>query len=344
MSNLRLHGKLPILNTRHDIKMKTIAVLTSGGDAPGMNACIRAVVLCAKANGLKVIGYHHGYQGLLDQEYSELNELDVDHIIHRGGTILRTARCHAFHEHESAIKAAQNLNALNIDGLVIIGGDGSFRGAVHLSNHWNGSIIGCPGTIDNDIDGTDATIGYYTAIDTALNAIDKVRDTAEAFDRVFLVEVMGRHSGFIALSCAVGSGAEHVLVPELDENLSIHELANQVKSIKQKPTGTSTVIIVAENIWPKGVHHLSEELQEKTGFECRPVVLGHVQRGGSPVSLDRILATEMGVFAVESLLAGETGKMVGEINHAMTLYPLEKTGNKTKRLDEYLLHTQRLIN
>lgn len=324
--------------------MKKIAVLTSGGDAPGMNACIRAVVLTAKANGLNVVGYQHGYQGLLDQDYVELDELGVDHIIHRGGTILRTARCKAFHEDGAAQQAAQNLNALNIDGLVIIGGDGSFRGAVHLSKYWNGKIIGCPGTIDNDIDGTDATIGYYTAIDTALNAIDKVRDTAEAFDRVFLVEVMGRHSGFIALSCAIGSGAEHVLVPELDKQLSIGDLAEKVKTIKQKPTGTSTVIIVAENIWPNGVHDLSESLQAQTGFECRPVVLGHVQRGGSPVSLDRILATEMGVFAVESLIKGEHGMMVGEINHKMTLFPLEETGNKTKRLDDYLVHAQRLMS
>lgn len=239
--------------------MKRLALLTSGGDAPGMNAAIRAIVLAGHYFGLDVIGYRHGFNGLLEQEYQTLMPSDVNNIIQRGGTILKSARCKAFTTEEGARQAADNLQQAGVDTLIIIGGDGSFRGAVHLSNFWSGSIIGLPGTIDNDINGTDATIGYYTAIDTALESIDKVRDTADAFERIFLIEVMGRHAGFIGLSAAVCSGAEQVLLPELYPNSQpdVEELVGHIQKAQQIRGKCSYIMVISENlcqvaqqIWP----------------------------------------------------------------------------------------------
>ncbi|GAB5378806.1 MAG: 6-phosphofructokinase [Aliiglaciecola sp.] len=322
--------------------MRKIALLTSGGDAPGMNACIRAIVLTCLRYGIEVYGYRHGYNGLLDQEYLNLRAKNVLNIIQRGGTILRSARCLTFKSDDAAKIAAKNLDILGIDALMVIGGDGSFRGAKHLSNHWGGQVIGLPGTIDNDIYGTDATIGYYTAIETALSSIDKVRDTADAFERIFLIEVMGRHAGFIGLNAAIASAADQIMVPELQRSCEdeLQNIINHIDAVKQRRGTSSYIVVITENLWPEGVTKLAETLTEKTQIECRPVILGHVQRGGSPVSQDRVLATKMGAFAVESAMAGETGVMITEVNQQVQCAPLEVSWSKQKELDPYLVKIQ----
>ena len=319
--------------------MRKIAVLTSGGDAPGMNACIRAIVLTAEHFGIQVIGYKHGYNGLLEQEYMPLRAKNVANIIQRGGTILRSARCLSFKSDESVQLAAHNLTALGIEALLIIGGDGSFKGAAHLAKFWQGQVIGLPGTIDNDIFGTDATIGYYTAIETALESIDKVRDTADAFERIFLVEVMGRHAGFIGLSAALASASDQVLVPELctDIDVEVDNIVAHLKATLSKRGNSSYIIVTTENLWPGGVTNLAQVLHEKTRLECRPVILGHVQRGGSPVSQDRILATKLGAYAVEQALAGQTNIMVAEQNNQVLALPIELSWQQRKPLDDYQL-------
>ncbi|TRY32531.1 6-phosphofructokinase [Aliiglaciecola sp. M165] len=322
--------------------MRKIALLTSGGDAPGMNACIRAIVLTCLRYGIEVYGYRHGYNGLLDQEYLNLRAKNVLNIIQRGGTILRSARCLTFKSDDAAKIAAKNLDILGIDALMVIGGDGSFRGAKHLSNHWGGQVIGLPGTIDNDIYGTDATIGYYTAIETALSSIDKVRDTADAFERIFLIEVMGRHAGFIGLNAAIASAADQIMVPELQRSCEdeLQNIINHIDAVKRRRGTSSYIVVITENLWPEGVTKLAETLTEKTQIECRPVILGHVQRGGSPVSQDRVLATKMGAFAVESAMAGETGVMITEVNQQVQCAPLEVSWSKQKELDPYLVKIQ----
>jgi 6-phosphofructokinase 1 len=322
--------------------MRKIAILTSGGDAPGMNACIRSIVLTSLRFGLEVYGYRHGYNGLLEQEYQSLRAKKVTNIIQRGGTILHSARCVAFKSDDAARLAAKNLDSLGIDALLVIGGDGSFRGAAHLAKHWKGQVIGLPGTIDNDIYGTDATIGYFTAIETALDSIDKVRDTADAFERIFLVEVMGRNAGFIGLSAAIASASDNILVPELakDVDIEIADIIAHVEALKQRSGTSSYIIVITENLWPGGATKLAETLEEKTNIECRPVILGHVQRGGSPVSQDRILATKLGAYAVEAAIAGKTKVMVGEINQVVSCLPIEESWTKHKTLDPYLVKIQ----
>ncbi|MCV2885252.1 6-phosphofructokinase [Aestuariibacter sp. AA17] len=322
--------------------MKKIAILTSGGDAPGMNACIRAIVLTAARFDIEVIGYAHGYNGLLNQEYASLRPRDVHNIIQRGGTILRSARCDAFKSENAAQLAAQHLNTLGIEALLVIGGDGSFRGALHLSQFWQGQVIGIPGTIDNDIVGSDATIGYYTAIETALESIDKVRDTADAHERVFVVEVMGRHAGFIGLHAAVASSADYVVVPELikDTKTELNAILSQLDEIKRRRGHCSYVIVISENLWAGGATELATILHKETQLECRPVILGHVQRGGSPVSQDRLLATKLGAYAVEEAIAGKNRIMVGEINQQPVSNELASAWTNTKSLDGYLVKVQ----
>ncbi len=322
--------------------MRKIALLTSGGDAPGMNACIRSIVLTSLRFGLEVYGYRHGYNGLLQQEYLTLRAKKVENIIQRGGTILHSARCHEFKSDEAAKIAAKNLDTLGIEALLVIGGDGSFRGAAHLAKHWEGQVIGLPGTIDNDIYGTDATIGYFTAIETALDSIDKVRDTADAFERLFLVEVMGRQAGFIALSAAVASASDQILVPELVKNTDdeLENILAHIEAVKKRKGASSYIVVITENLWPGGVTHLSEILSKKTNIECRPVILGHVQRGGSPVSQDRLLATKLGAYAVEAALAGENRVMVVERNQKVATAPIELAWQQQKPLDPYLVKIQ----
>ena len=291
---------------------------------------------------MEVFGYRHGYNGLLDQEYLSLRAKNVHNIIQRGGTILHSARCEAFKSDESAKLAAKNLDTLGIEALLVIGGDGSFRGAAHLAKHWGGQVIGLPGTIDNDIDGTDATIGYFTAIETALESIDKVRDTADAHERIFLVEVMGRHAGFIGLSAAVASASDQVVVPELNGNLDdeINNILAHIDAVKQRRGNSSYIVVITENLWPQGVSELAKELKERTNIECRPVILGHVQRGGSPVAQDRLLATKLGAYAVEAAMAGQSMVMIGEINQKVVSLPLETSWKNEKQLDPYLVKIQ----
>lgn len=313
---------------------KRVAVLTSGGDAPGMNACIRAITLACLQRGYDVVGYLHGYHGLLKQEFMALQHKHVHNLIQRGGTLLHSARCPEFKTDEAAETASLNLQAIDIDCLIVIGGDGSFRGAHHLGKFWKGQILGLPGTIDNDVAGTDATIGYYTAIDTAVNSIDKVRDTADAFERIFLVEVMGRHAGFLALNAALAAAADYVIVPEQmhDAGVEVANIVRQINAQRAVQGHVSFIVVVAENCWPGGTSALSEALAQQTGSEIRPVILGHVQRGGSPVSQDRVLATELGVYAVQMVGEKTSGVMLGMSAGNLVSVPLERTWTEKKPL------------
>ena len=325
--------------------IKRIAILTSGGDAPGMNACIRAVVLTAAAYNIDVIGFHHGYNGLLEEDYQTLLPQHVQHIIQHGGTILKSARCKALYTEQGATQAAEVLHKLQLDALVIIGGDGSFRGALAIAQHYSGQLIGVPGTIDNDVDGTDFTIGFATAIDTALDAIDKIRDTADAFERIFLVELMGRHSGYIALSAGIAAGAEQIICPEFGPvtKAQLAKLLVPIQHAQLLRGKSSYIMVVAENSYPGGTTALAEELSAELGTECRACILGHIQRGGKPVGADRILATKLGAYAVEQLVNGAHLMMAGEINQQAVLYPLTQTGERKKQIDPYLVRWQQQI-
>ena len=315
---------------------KRVAVLTSGGDAPGMNACLRAIIIGCQRQGFKLIGYKHGFNGLINQEFIPLSLESTHNLIQYGGTILQSARCEAFKTPEGAKTAAVNLANVGIDTLIVIGGDGSFRGANHLSQYWDGQIIGIPGTIDNDIAGTDATIGYYTAIDTAMSSIDKVRDTADAFERLFLVEVMGRNAGFLALNAALSSAADYVIVPEFFDNdkNEINRIVTQINGQRALKGAVSFIIVVAENVWPNGLAGLASALNKHGINDVRPVTLGHVQRGGSPVAQDRLLASSLGNHAVNLVGQAQTNIMVGELNHRVVSVPLSDTWTKQKPLND----------
>ncbi|MFC1594575.1 6-phosphofructokinase [Candidatus Omnitrophota bacterium] len=288
--------------------MKRIGVLTSGGDAPGMNAAIRSVVRCALFHQLEVMGIYRGYAGLLKDEIDPLNHRSVSNILNRGGTVLKTDRSEEFKTEIGQKKAVEIVKKHGIDALVLIGGDGTYAGGQTLTTQWNIPCIGLPGTIDNDIRGTDFTIGSDTAVNTALEAIDKIRDTATSMERIFVVEVMGNKSGYIAMQVALGGGAEDVLIPEREFDISSME-----RDITEgyKRGKMSWIIIVAEGAGKAG--DIAEEITNKTGLETRVTVLGHVQRGGTPTANDRILATRLGAAAVELLIKGEIGKVVGVV-------------------------------
>jgi 6-phosphofructokinase 1 len=321
-------------------RLHRIGVLTSGGDAPGMNACLRAIVRTAVYHNLEVIGFQHGYRGVLLGEYQVLDARSVANIIQRGGTILGSARCPEMHHAEGVERAAKNLKGLGIDALLVIGGNGSMQGAVSLSEHWSGQIIGLPGTIDNDLGGTDWTIGFFTALDTALDAVDRLRDTADAFDRIFLLEVMGRHAGWIALFTGIGGGAEEILIPE--QAYDPETIITRIKEYRARGK-KSLVVVVAEGACNGGVQQVAVDI-EGHGFETRTCVLGHVQRGGSPVALDRYLATELGVFAVQSLLAGETQMLAGKLGQANQLVPLrEALADRNHQPPTHLLKINRFL-
>lgn len=325
--------------------IRRIGILTSGGDAPGMNACIRAIVLTASAYNLEVIGFHHGFNGLLGEDYQTLLPHHVQDIIQRGGTILKSARCKALKTKEGAVQAAKVLQKLHLDALIIIGGDGSFKGALAIAEHYQGQILGVPGTIDNDIDGTDYTIGFATAIDTALDAIDKIRDTADAFERIFLVELMGRNSGYITLSAGIAAGAEQIICPEFAtvKKNQLSALVSPIQNAQLLRGKSSYIIVVAENSYPGGTTALADDLSAELGTECRACILGHIQRGGRPVGADRILATKLGASVVEQLKNGVNLMMIGEVNQQVTLYPLEKTCERNKKIDPYLVRWQQRI-
>ncbi len=313
--------------------MKKIAVLTSGGDSPGMNAAIRAVVRSAVFYDIEVIGVFQGYQGLVDGDFKRLNVRSVAKILGRGGTILKSARCEAFRTVEGRLKAYENLQKNNIDGLVVIGGNGTFTGALHFYNEFKFPIIGLPGTIDNDLDGTDNTIGFDTATNNVVEAVDKIRDTADSHNRLFFVEVMGRHNGFIALSTGIATGAIAVMTPETE--ITVDGLV-QVLAEGQKSNKTSSIVIVAEGNPSGGAYKLAQEVKHRTNqYDIRITVLGHLQRGGSPSCSDRVLASRLGVEAVESLLNGAVNGMVGVVNDRLVHTPFEQAiSNKIDTLKD----------
>jgi 6-phosphofructokinase 1 len=319
---------------------RRIGVLTSGGDAPGMNACLRAIVRTAVYHNLEVIGFQHGYRGVLLGEYQALDARSVTNIIQRGGTILGSARCPEMRHPEGLKQAASTLKGLGIDALLVIGGNGSMQGALALAEHWPGQLIGLPGTIDNDLGGTDWTIGFFTALDTALDAVDRLRDTADAFDRIFLLEVMGRHAGWIALFTGIGGGAEEILIPEQPYDPTA--MTARIKEYRARGK-RSLVVVVAEGACEGGVARVAADI-EAHGFDTRTCVLGHVQRGGSPVALDRYLATELGVFAVQAALAGETLVLAGKLGQANQLVPLrEALVDRNHQPPTHLLEINRFL-
>lgn len=316
-------------------KVTKIGVMTSGGDSPGMNACIRAVVRTGIYHKLEVFGITRGYSGLIDNDIHKMESRSVANIIQRGGTILKTARCKEFLTPEGRKKAYNNLKKLGINGLVIIGGDGSFKGAQVFSNEFDIPCIGIPGTIDKDIAGTDFTIGFDTAVNTAIEAIDKIRDTADAHDRLFIVEVMGRDSGYIALHSGIGTGAEHILIPERKTDIEAIITSLQEKEKRKKLVN---IVIVAEGDDYGGGTDLANLIKERIpNFDIRVAILGHIQRGGSPTSMDRLIASRMGYSAVECLIEGKTNLMVGIMNNKMHFTPLDKAVKaKQKISDEWL--------
>lgn len=297
------------------MSIKNIAVLTSGGDAPGMNAAIRAVVRTALFYKKKIYGVSRGYDGLIENSFAQLDSKSVKGILAQGGTVLKSARSNLFKTKEGREKAAKNLKSLGINGLIVIGGDGTFTGAHLLHEEFGIPVIGIPGTIDNDLFGTDFTIGYDTATNTVINCIDKIRDTANSHNRLFIVEVMGRDAGFIALSAGVAAGALEIILPEM--NTSIDELLNSVKRGAENKK-ISNIIVVAEGNKLGTPFEISEEIVSKyPNMDIKVTILGHVQRGGSPTTLDRVNASIMGVAAVEGLLNDKSDVMVGLLNNKL---------------------------
>jgi 6-phosphofructokinase 1 len=310
--------------------MKKIGILTSGGDAPGMNANIRAVVRYGLSKGLEVIGIEDGYAGLIEGKFKKMHRASTANIIALGGTILYTSRCKAFHTVGGRAAAADRLREHNIDGLIVCGGDGTFHGAHALYEEHGIPVIGVPGTIDNDLYGTDWTIGYDTAINTAAEAIDKIRDTAYSHGRVFIIEVMGRNAGFIAMDVGIAAGAEYIAIPETESNIDI-----LYKKILEQGRNKRTIVIVGEGDEIGGAMAFSKILKERFDVDSHVTILGHIQRGGSPTVRDRVLATRLGVAAVDAMLEGKTDIMVGQINKKLSFIPLEDTWTKKKQLVNY---------
>ena len=313
-------------------EVKTIGVLTSGGDAPGMNAAIRAVVRAGLASGLKVKGIQRGYAGLLEEDISDMETMSVTDIVQRGGTILYTSRCKEMTTPEGQKKAADICRKHGIDGIVVIGGDGSFRGAQKLSA--NGiNTIGIPGTIDLDIACTEYTIGFDTACNTAMEAIDKVRDTSASHERCSIIEVMGRTAGHIALWCGISNGSEYVLVPERTEVDAEKEIIEKILS-KRRIGKKHHIIVNAEGVGDS--HAMAERIEKATGIETRATVIGHIQRGGNPTCRDRVYASAMGAYAVDLLLEGKTNRVVAYRDGTFCDYDIEEALGMTKDIDEHL--------
>ncbi|MFW9963402.1 MAG: ATP-dependent 6-phosphofructokinase [Candidatus Sifarchaeia archaeon] len=311
-----------------------IAVLTSGGDSPAMNAAIRAITRVGIHRHCEIFGVFGGFQGILNEQIHELNSRSVSRILHRGGTILTTGRSEEFKTQEGQKNATKILSDRGFDALIAIGGDGTMRGLAELGKHWDGRLIGLPGTIDNDLSGTDYTIGFDTAVNNALQALDKIRDTAEAFSRIFLVEVMGRHAGFIAFHVGFATGASAILMPET--KTSIEELAQKVIAAKERAK-SSVLVVVAEGDELGNADVIGKALSERINEKCRVSVLGYIQRGGNPTHFDRILATRLGAFAVECLLNGKHGGMVGEVDGNLLMTPFEETWITKKPIDQWML-------
>jgi 6-phosphofructokinase 1 len=323
--------------------IKNIAVLTSGGDAPGMNACIRAVVRTGIYNGINMFGVLQGYQGLINNNIDPMDARSVSNIIHLGGTILKTARCLEFKTDEGMELAYKNLQAHDIDGLVVIGGDGTFTGAKRFGEKFGIRVMGVPGTIDNDLYGSDFTLGYDTAINTVIEAIDKIRDTADSHDRLFFIEVMGRDSGCIALRSAISSGAEAVLLPE--KETSLNELITQLET-GASTKKSSSIVIVSEGHKDGGAYDVAKKVKERFNhYDTKVTILGHLQRGGSPSSFDRILGSRLGFAAVNELLKGNTMQMVGLRGNDVKTTSLEEALTRhTFKLESDLLEMTKVLS
>ena len=323
--------------------MKKIAFLTSGGDAPGMNACIRAVVRACAYNNIIPVGVYRGFDGLISGDFIEMNARSVKGIINKGGTILKTARSEGFRTTEGREKAYLNIQENNIDGLIVIGGDGTFTGGLIFYNEFKVPVIGIPVTIDNDIYGTSHTIGYDTALNTVVEVIDKIRDTASSHNRLFFIEVMGRDAGHIALNTGIGAGAEEILIPEA--NLGLDRLVESLK--RSKATGkSSSIVVVAEgDTIGKSVFELKDYVDKHLqGYDARVSVLGHLQRGGSPSCFDRVLASRMGVKAVDSLIENKSNLMVGLKDGLIELTPLENTIKGKTEINKELLRISDIMS
>ncbi|MDB2413899.1 6-phosphofructokinase [Flavobacteriaceae bacterium] len=324
-------------------KINKIAVMTSGGDSPGMNAAIRSVVRTCAYYSKECIGVYRGYQGMIEGDFTTLTARNINNIINKGGTILKSARSDEFRTPEGRKKAFKQLKDNNIDGLVVIGGDGSFTGGVVFNKEYNFPVIGIPGTIDNDIFGTSHTIGYDTALNTAVDAIDKIRDTASSHNRLFFVEVMGRDAGFIALNAGVGAGAEEILIPE--ENLGLDRLLESL--IKSRKSGkSSSIVVVAEGDKSgKNVFELAEYVEENMPeYDVRVSVLGHMQRGGTPSCFDRVLASRLGVKAVEMIIENKTNLMIGLKNNTVITTDLEEAITGGHEINKELLRVSDIMS
>jgi len=322
-------------------KVTKIGVLTSGGDSPGMNAAIRAVVRTGIYHGLEVYGVMRGYSGMIDDDIFRMESRSVANIIQRGGTILKCARSAEFREPAGRQTAYENLKKRGIDALVVIGGDGSFRGAQKFSNEFDIPCIGLPGTIDKDIAGTDFTIGFDTAVNTAVEAIDKIRDTADAHDRLFIVEVMGRDAGYIALHSGIATGAENILIPETRTN--IDELVDSL-SEKEKRRKLVNLVVVAEGDEFGGANEIARIVKRRLpNIDTRVCILGHIQRGGAPTCLDRLIASRMGFHAVESLLQGRYNVMVGIVNNKLHYTPLDHAIKAKQKISSQWLRIVKIL-
>ena len=318
-------------------KIKTIGMLTSGGDAPGMNAALRAVTRAAIYNGFKVKGIYRGYRGLVENEIADFQAQDVSNIIHRGGTILRTARCNEFKTVEGRKKAFENMKKHDIDALVVIGGDGTLTGAREFAKEFDVPIVGIPGTIDNDLYGTDHTIGYDTALNTIMWCVDRIRDTANSHERLFFIEVMGRNAGFLALNGAIAGGAEAAIIPEI--SIEQDQLAELIEH-GFRTTKKSSIVLVAESPITGGAMGLAERVRnEYPQYDVRVTILGHLQRGGSPTAQDRILASRMGAAAIDALVEGQRNVMIGDDDEKMVYVPFSKAIKNEKTIDPQLLQT-----
>ena len=322
-------------------KVTKIGVLTSGGDSPGMNAAIRAVVRTGLYYNLEVFGITRGYMGMIDDDIVPMHSRSVANIIQRGGTILKSARCKEFYEFEGRKKAYENLKKHGIEGLVVIGGDGSFKGAQKFSTEFDIPCIGLPGTIDKDMAGTDHTIGFDTAVNTAVEAIDKIRDTADAHDRLFIIEVMGRDAGYIALHSGIATGAENILIPEAKTN--IDELISSLED-KQRRKKLVNLIVVAEGDEFGGADEVAKVVRERLpDMDTRVCILGHIQRGGSPSCMDRLVASRLGYASVESLMEGRHNVMIGIVNNKLHYTPLDQAIKAKQKIDKEWLKIVKIL-
>jgi 6-phosphofructokinase 1 len=322
--------------------IRKIGVMTSGGDSPGMNAAIRSVVRTCAYHKIECVGIYRGYQGLIEGDFKPMDARSVNNIINKGGTILKSARSQEFRTKEGRQKAYENMQVEQMDALVVIGGDGSFTGGMIFNQEFGVSVMGIPGTIDNDIMGTSSTLGYDTALNTVVEAIDKIRDTASSHNRLFFVEVMGRDVGHIALNAGVGAGAEEILIPE--EDLGKDRLLESLRRSRKSGKSSSIVVVAEGDKTGENVFDLKNYVEENLPeYEVRVSVLGHMQRGGSPTCWDRVLASRMGVKAVESIMDGKTNYMVGIVNDEIQLYPIDKAVKGKTKIDMELIRVSDIM-